>query len=271
MDQWRPYPQHAEFDILTDQKSLIHLEQRLTTPWQQKAFTKLLGLRYRIRYKKGIENAGADALSRAKPSDTLFSTTSCNPAWLEDVTNSYHNNDQASRLLSQLAIREDPKGRFTLRQGIIYFRGRIWLGGSTHIQQRIISVFHDSPIGGHSGFPVTYRRIRRLFAWPKMKLQILQYVRCCQVCQQAKPDRAASPGSVTASTSSTTTMGYDFHGFHGWPSPVQQVQLFVGARRQMNQICLFPPSGSSIHVSFSGTTIHEPDLPDAWFTQSNRL
>uniref|UniRef100_A0A452XF75 Reverse transcriptase RNase H-like domain-containing protein n=1 Tax=Aegilops tauschii subsp. strangulata TaxID=200361 RepID=A0A452XF75_AEGTS len=53
MDQWRPYLQHAEFDILTDQKSLIHLEhQRLTTPWQQKAFTKLLGLRYRIRYKK---------------------------------------------------------------------------------------------------------------------------------------------------------------------------------------------------------------------------
>uniref|UniRef100_A0A453HXS4 Reverse transcriptase RNase H-like domain-containing protein n=1 Tax=Aegilops tauschii subsp. strangulata TaxID=200361 RepID=A0A453HXS4_AEGTS len=53
MDQWRPCLQHAEFDILTDQKSLIHLEQqRLTTPWQQKAFTKLLGLRYRIRYNK---------------------------------------------------------------------------------------------------------------------------------------------------------------------------------------------------------------------------
>uniref|UniRef100_A0A453DEU0 Integrase catalytic domain-containing protein n=1 Tax=Aegilops tauschii subsp. strangulata TaxID=200361 RepID=A0A453DEU0_AEGTS len=27
-----------------------------------------------------------------------------------------------------------------------------------------------------------------------MKAQVLQYVRCCQTCQQAKPDRAASPG-----------------------------------------------------------------------------
>uniref|UniRef100_A0A452ZYI2 Integrase catalytic domain-containing protein n=1 Tax=Aegilops tauschii subsp. strangulata TaxID=200361 RepID=A0A452ZYI2_AEGTS len=27
-----------------------------------------------------------------------------------------------------------------------------------------------------------------------MKAHILQYVRCCTVCQQAKPDRAASPG-----------------------------------------------------------------------------
>lgn len=34
VDQWRPYLQHAEFVIQTDQKSLIHLEeQRLSTPW----------------------------------------------------------------------------------------------------------------------------------------------------------------------------------------------------------------------------------------------
>uniref|UniRef100_A0A453NJ48 Reverse transcriptase RNase H-like domain-containing protein n=1 Tax=Aegilops tauschii subsp. strangulata TaxID=200361 RepID=A0A453NJ48_AEGTS len=53
VDQWRPYLQHTEFVIYTDQKSLTHLEeQRLNTPWQQKAFTKLLGLRYRIKYKK---------------------------------------------------------------------------------------------------------------------------------------------------------------------------------------------------------------------------
>uniref|UniRef100_A0A453DET6 Reverse transcriptase/retrotransposon-derived protein RNase H-like domain-containing protein n=2 Tax=Aegilops tauschii subsp. strangulata TaxID=200361 RepID=A0A453DET6_AEGTS len=93
VDQWRPYLQHAEFDILTDQKSLTHLEeQRLTTPWQQKAFTKLLGLRYRIRYKKGVENTGADALSRSNTQDTLFTVSSCQPAWLEDVISSYNNN-----------------------------------------------------------------------------------------------------------------------------------------------------------------------------------
>jgi hypothetical protein len=39
-------------------------EQKLNTPWQQKVFTKLLGLQYKILYKKGIENGAADALSR---------------------------------------------------------------------------------------------------------------------------------------------------------------------------------------------------------------
>jgi hypothetical protein len=49
IDQWRPYLQHAEFRILTDQRSLAHLsDQQLHTPWQQKALTKMLGLQYKI-------------------------------------------------------------------------------------------------------------------------------------------------------------------------------------------------------------------------------
>ncbi|XP_040244116.3 uncharacterized protein [Aegilops tauschii subsp. strangulata] len=163
VDQWRPYLQHAEFLILTDQRSLVHLEeQRLTTPWQQKAFTKLLGLRYCIKYKKGSDNSAADALSRARPQEMLSAITSCQPAGLEDVVNSYNANPHAQKLLEQLSIRPDPKKRFRLHQGVLRFRDRIWLGGSTALQQRIISAFHDSTLGGHSGFPVTYRRVRRL-------------------------------------------------------------------------------------------------------------
>lgn len=35
-----------------DQRSLVHLsDQRLNTNWQQKVFTKLFGLQYKIIYK----------------------------------------------------------------------------------------------------------------------------------------------------------------------------------------------------------------------------
>jgi hypothetical protein len=54
IDQWRPYLQNKEFVIRTDQQSLVHLDdQRLTTQWQHKALTKLLGLQYRLCYRKG--------------------------------------------------------------------------------------------------------------------------------------------------------------------------------------------------------------------------
>jgi hypothetical protein len=65
VDQWRPYLLHDEFIIYTDQRSLSHsTEQKLNTPWQLKVFTRLLGLQYKVVYKKGVENGAADALSR---------------------------------------------------------------------------------------------------------------------------------------------------------------------------------------------------------------
>jgi hypothetical protein len=63
VEQWRHYLQYGEFLIRTDQKSLIHLHgQRLHTPWQQKVFTKLLGLQYKIVYKQDSENRVADCI-----------------------------------------------------------------------------------------------------------------------------------------------------------------------------------------------------------------
>jgi hypothetical protein len=65
VDQRRHYLMNSEFIIHTDHHSLIHLnEQRLHMPWQQKVFSKLLGLRYKVVYCKGSENQVADALSR---------------------------------------------------------------------------------------------------------------------------------------------------------------------------------------------------------------
>lgn len=61
IDYWRSYLQLAEFAIKTDQKSLIHLDdQRLNSYWQHKALTKLLGLQYKICYKKESTNGAAD-------------------------------------------------------------------------------------------------------------------------------------------------------------------------------------------------------------------
>lgn len=82
VEHWRTYLQHAEFTIYTDHKSLIHFEeQRLHTPWQKKAFTKLLGLQYRICYKKrGRKFRCGFVISQATPnrgfgSSYLYSST----------------------------------------------------------------------------------------------------------------------------------------------------------------------------------------------------
>jgi hypothetical protein len=84
VDKWRPYLQHQDFVIRTDQKSLLHLsDQRLGTCIQHKAYVKLMGLRYTIQYKKGITNAAADALSRRTPMPGIMAISSAVPSWID--------------------------------------------------------------------------------------------------------------------------------------------------------------------------------------------
>lgn len=83
IQRWRPYLQHEEFIIQTDHRSLVYLgEQQLTTSIQHKAFVKLMGLQYKIQYKKGVENIVADALSRQKIDDALGAISSGQPRWM---------------------------------------------------------------------------------------------------------------------------------------------------------------------------------------------
>lgn len=87
VEQWVSYLQLAEFVIFTDQKSLTHLnDQRLNTVWQQRVFTNLLGLRYRIVYKKGTENTAADALSwRTHDVGVCCAISVAMPQWCTEV------------------------------------------------------------------------------------------------------------------------------------------------------------------------------------------
>lgn len=62
------------------------------------------------------------------------------------------------------------------------------------MQHKITKALHSSPVGGHFGFLVTYRRIRNLFAWSNMKSMIKQFVAHYTICQQAKPERVKYPG-----------------------------------------------------------------------------
>jgi transposase InsO family protein len=196
IDQWRQYLQQAEFIIHTDQKSLIFLnEQRLNTPWQQKVFVKLLGLQYKLVYKKGVDNSVADALSRrAHAPAHLCALSTVTPKWLSEVVHSNNSDPKAQELITQLTI--DPKAipGFTFHNGILRYKNKVWVGPSVELQSKIVQALHSSPLGGHSGIPVTVRRIKQYFVWPGLKKLVHQLVSACTVCQQAKPERVKYPG-----------------------------------------------------------------------------
>ena len=101
--KWRSYLLGRPFVVKTDHQSLkFLLEQRITTPSQQKWLAKLLGYAFVVEYKKGCDNRVVDALSRTfGPTPDMFasifdSKASClmlltvpDPTWLKVLQDSY--------------------------------------------------------------------------------------------------------------------------------------------------------------------------------------
>lgn len=97
IEKWRSYLQHPEFEIHTDHKILLHLSyQRLHTPLQHKAFVKLMGLQFKLIYKKGSTNLVADGLSRQSHNLAPINVSSAQPAWLDSFS-------QATKRMLKLA------------------------------------------------------------------------------------------------------------------------------------------------------------------------
>jgi hypothetical protein len=118
---------------------LVHLgEQKLQQGMQHKAFVKLLGLQYKVQYKKGLENNAADALSWQEGGEvnTIFI---CTPKWLETVVEAYQQDPQAQQLLQELSLVGHNDKGYALVDGVIRYKGRIWLGSHTEAHQAIIA------------------------------------------------------------------------------------------------------------------------------------
>jgi hypothetical protein len=168
------------FVILTDHKSLCNLgDQQLDTDLQRKAMSKLARLQFCFQYKRGVENGAADALSSV---GHLLIAPICQPAWFEEVTNSYATDAKAQEMLARLAVQSPDEDGYTLHHGLIRYRGRLWIGANTALQTKLISAFHQSAVGGHSGVTTTYHRVKKLFSWTGLKTVVDDFMRQCQVC-----------------------------------------------------------------------------------------
>lgn len=65
IQKWRPYLLGMRFVVRTDQKSLkFLLDQRLVHDGHQQWLSKLMSYDFEIKYRLGLENKAADALSR---------------------------------------------------------------------------------------------------------------------------------------------------------------------------------------------------------------
>lgn len=141
-------------------------------------------MQYKIVYKPGFDNRVVDALSRRAHNATeCFSISMSTPQWTQAIMDGYYEDPDAKTMIAKLVVDGDFVPDFSFQDGLLRFKGRIWLENNSPVQQAIMQAMHSSAIGGHSGFPVTYHHIKHLFAWPVMRKAIHSFVTTCSVCQ----------------------------------------------------------------------------------------
>ena len=183
IEKWRPYLQRQEFIIRTDHKSLSYLtEQNLKSDLQRNAMTRLMGLHFKVVYRRGKENLVADALSRVGHLMSIQSISVATPQWIQEVLNSYHTDPVAHTLLQSLAITSPNDKGYSLENGVIKYKQHTWVGQNSALRTKVIAALHASPIGGHSGIQSTYYKVKHLFHWKGLKQDVEDFVKQCAVC-----------------------------------------------------------------------------------------
>jgi hypothetical protein len=97
-------------------------------------------------------------------------------------------------MIVKLCIDPQSVPNMSLRHGILRYHNRILVGANKDLHQKLLYACHSSALGGHSGFPATYTRMKQIFAWKGMKSAVREFVSGCMTCQRAKPNRARLPG-----------------------------------------------------------------------------
>jgi hypothetical protein len=68
-------------------------------------------------------------------------------------------------------------------QGIWYKDGRQVVTGDIKAKRHLIQSHHDSPVHRHPGISKTTQLTERLYWWPQMRKDIMEYVKGCVDCQ----------------------------------------------------------------------------------------
>jgi hypothetical protein len=190
LDHWRPYLAGSPHKIIiySDHQNLLYWkEPHKISRRVAREVLMLSEYNFEIRHIKGTSNGRADALSR-RP----------------DYDQGHEDNQNVTVLPQQVFVRAmevlpdipsqeesvlkpwiDPH-QLKQHQGIWYKDGRQVVTGDTKDKRHIIQSHHDTPVHGHPGISKTIQLTERLYWWPKMRLDITEYIKGCAKCQRHK-------------------------------------------------------------------------------------
>ncbi len=204
---WRPEVQSTKDAVLiiTDHRNLEYFLTTKTLNRRQAHWWEILSeYNFHIKYRPGIHNGAADALSRKHPPDhdenqqTLLTTDHFLGAMFvleQPQTELLHQilEAQAKDTVLLGAKEKYPAKYTTDKQKCILYQGKIAVPRNNKVKLEVVKYHHDL-LAAHGGRQKTTELIQRNYHWPGMSRFIGSYVKSCTTCAKNKTSTQAPAG-----------------------------------------------------------------------------
>ena len=214
-EQWRVYLEGSTYpvQVWTDHKNLIYFTTTKVLNRRQVRWAETLAAyNFTITYRKGSENARADALSRRtdyvgpkeeRPrailkkteegmqyNELLATIAIVEETELEErLKKAYATDECAKRVLNKV------EGNFAIdEQGLIRFKGLVYI--PSQMRCLMVQEQHSLPAHGHQGITRTFERIARHYYFPGLRKQVETVVQECDICSKSKSNRHLPYGQL---------------------------------------------------------------------------
>ncbi|GJX86205.1 RNA-directed DNA polymerase [Tanacetum coccineum] len=181
LEYWHHYLISKEFILYFDHEALKYINgQHKLKPRHAKWVEFMQSYTFSIKYKAGILNKVADALSRRH---TLLSTMQVQTIGYETFKELYVNDSDFAGIWQK--SQDKPYPPFTIQDGFLFKGNRLCIPNCS-LRESIIEEGYTGGLVGHFGVTKTMAWLNDHFYRPRMERNISRFVERCRVCKLAK-------------------------------------------------------------------------------------
>lgn len=187
IEKFRPFVEGTRFTVITDHFSLIWLNN-LKDPTGKLArwAVKLQQYSFDLVHRKGKLNVVPDALSRIVHPEVTTINIDLNSLDRHYV-NLREKITQHPELYPKWKIQNDCVYKICPNNAVIPTNLSEWKLLVPKTQRiDVMKNCHEPPTCAHFGFYKTFSRVQELYYWPRMRQDILKFVRSCRMCGAQK-------------------------------------------------------------------------------------
>lgn len=124
----------------------------------------------------------------------MFSNSQPHPVFCKVVRWEYINHPETKQLRGKVLAYHGAHPNYSVCDGILFFKGKVWLPTSLVLHPLLLVEFHITPMGGYAEIQRTLARISTVFYWSGIAKMVSEYVAQYPTCQAVKPFNRAPQG-----------------------------------------------------------------------------